>query len=212
MSIYLTVYDSLNNIQVVVMDWICLLVNPNFYRRGKVMLQAEMNKIFGPDMLELRVVFGEEHKDVEEFYAFVRCTNYHDHVSALMGSSAIKSVLSTYDNPVYLSDAEVKEFIESIEYEDVPDNLAVGDVVKVKEGYLSGLTGLVTKARESHTYQVTFRFHTRKFHEEMPISHLTLVESIFSHLKVPVCTDELIDSGILWASVTGIQFSGAYSR
>lgn len=192
------------------MDWICLLISPSFFRRGSEVLESELEKIFGDDMTELRVVFGDEHKDVEEFYAFIRCRNYSDYVSGLMSSSAIKGVLATYENPVYLSDADVRAFIESIDEEDIPCNLSVGDVVKVKEGYLSGLTGLVTKDVGYQKYDVLFSFHTRKFNEEMPMSHLTLVDSIFSHLKVPVLTDNLRESGILWAHVTGIQFCGAY--
>ena len=194
------------------MDWICLLVNPTFFRRGRVILEAELGRVFGDDLLELRVVFGDEgsRKDVEEYYAFIRCQNYQNHLSGLMSSSAIKGVLTTYENPVFLSDADVNAFMDSIEEEAAPVNLSVGDVVKVREGYLSGLTGLVTEDQGSRSYQVMFRFHTRKFHEEMPISSLTLVESVFDHLKIPVLTDSLRESGILWASATGIQFCGAY--
>jgi transcription antitermination factor NusG len=194
------------------MDWICLLVNPSSFRRGREVLESELNKIFGPDILGLRVVFGEERNDVEEYYAFIRCRNYQQYISGLRNSSAIKGVLTTYDNPAYLSDADVSEFLSSIEQKDVPDNLSLGDVVKVKEGYLSGLTGIVMKSVSDSEYDVLFSFHTRKFHEKMQVSHLTLVDSIFDHLKSPVLTDNLRESGILWACVTGIQFCGAYLK
>jgi len=189
-------------------DWICLIVNPTFYRRGRAILENELNKVFGEDLLELRVVFGEEHKDVEEYYAFVRCSDYDQHLSSVMSSPAIKAVLSTYENPVYLSDADVNEFMESIEEEASPVNLSVGDMVKVKDGYLSGLTGFVTDDIGHRRYKVLFRFHTRKFQEEMAIGSLTLVDSLFGKLKFPVVTDNLMDSGVLWASHTGIQFCG----
>jgi transcription antitermination factor NusG len=190
-------------------DWICLLINPTYYRRGKEVIESELLKIFGSNLIELRVIIDDDNQDAEEYYTFIRCRSYQEHVSQLMACRVVKSVLSTYENPVYLSHEDVKAFIESINEESIPDNLTVGDVVKVKEGYLSGLTGLVTRDRGSRVYDVMFKFHTRKFEEEIPITHLTLVDSIFDHLKMPVLTENLREHGILWACSTGIQFCGA---
>jgi len=187
-------------------DWVCLIINPTYYRRGKSLLDAELRKIFSDDLDEIRVVFGEEKKDVEEYYAFVRCSNYDNHVIEVRRSSAIRSVLPSYDAPAYLSDAEVNEFMSSIEEKNVSEYLLVGDVVKVKNGYLSGLTGLVIGESGSRDYDILFRFHTRKFEERISITNLSRTESIFENIKVPVLTDSLMESGILWACATGIQF------
>jgi len=188
-------------------DWVCLIINPTYYRRGKALLDAELKKIFSDDLNEIRVVFGEE-KDVEEYYAFVSCSNYDKHVVKVRGSSAIRSVLPSYDRPAYLSDSDVDEFMSSIEECDAPDDLLIGDVVKVNSGYLSGLTGLVIGDNGTKDYDILFRFHTRRFEERMPITNLSRMDSVYSHIKVPVLTDSLVDSGILWASITGIQFCG----
>lgn len=191
-------------------DWICLLVNPKYYRRGKEVIELELFKVFGDDLVELRVIIDDESTDAEEYYAFIRCRNYQEHLSKLMNCRVIKGVLSSYDSPTYLSHEDVKGFISSINEEEIPECLSVGDVVKVNEGYLSGLTGLVVKDKGSMIYEVKFKFHTREFEEEIPITHLTLVDSVFDHLKIPVPTAELQEHGILWACVTGIQFCGVH--
>lgn len=170
-------------------SWICLLVNPMFYRKGREVLEAELRAVFGDDLVEMKVVLDEPAPSCE-FYTFVRCSDYKSHVQALAQSSAVKGVLPSYENPAPLSDEEVAGFVESVETADEPPALRLGDVVRVADGYLENLTGIVLSG-DGDAYRVMFRFHTRRFTEVLNPSSLELDGNLFENLKFPVMPDKV---------------------
>jgi hypothetical protein len=168
-------------------DWICLVADR---RRASRENQArfEISGLFGADFEDMRMAWECSGPD-DDVYCLVRCSNYHLHVGRLSSSPLVKRVLESYDNPVFLSDAEVSEFCESMSKGETVD-FRFGDEVKVLSGYLSGLSGVVT-GRTARGCRVFFRLHTRSFSEELPEEGLKLVGNVFAHLKFPVTTDSL---------------------
>lgn len=190
--------------------WVCLTINPSYLRKGRDVLSKEIGRIFGDDLLELRVALDDDDVDPEELYAFVRCAKYFPYVKKLRESPAVRKVLSSYENPVFLSDGDVSGFIGSVETKKDTKILHIGDVVTIKDGYLSGLTGIVSERISEELYRISFKFHTRKFTEKMSVNSLEFTDNIFDHLKVPVIgsIDNLQECGIQWIGLTGIQFYG----
>ena len=189
--------------------WVCVLVSPSLYRKGEKALEIEMGRIFGDDLREIRAVKdNDDVSEVEEYYSFVKCISYHDHIDSLVRSMVVRGVLDTYDNPTFLSESDVIQFVGDVEAETTPLTLTVGDIVEVKDGYLSGLTGIVSKVLGAGKFYVFFSFHIRNLYEEFHISSLTLIDNVFCHLKSPVSSTNLVQAGIQWVGATGIQFMG----
>lgn len=192
-------------------SWICLMIHPSYHRKGRGVLESELSRIFGEDLLDLRVVMDEdEDPELDEFYAFIRCKKYFPYVSKLINSTAVRKALPSIESPSFLGEDEVSAFIQSSEGEPDGRILNIGDIVEIKDGYLSGLNGVISDRISFDHYEVTLKFHTRKFSEVMEIGSLIFVDSVFSHLKFPVSEsiENLQAAGIQWVGTTGIQFYG----
>jgi len=188
------------------MNWVCLLISSILHRRDNDAVRNELQEIFGNDMIELRVMMDCEADNADEYYAFIRCQNYEEYISRLINSNAIKGVLPSYENPVYLSESEIEGFFSSVSDDDNVE-FSFGDVVKVKVGYLSGLTGIVSRNKDDSRYDVVFRFHTRIFEEEIDGKDLSFQGTLSRNIKkTPVLSDNLLENGIPWVGMTGIQF------
>jgi hypothetical protein len=122
----------------------------------------------------------------EETYTFVKCRDYHSHLNRLRHSPAIKTVLTSFDSPCFLSDVEVKDFIDSANPVVDTREFHAGDVVQIKNGFLSNLVGLIIKPVGKSSYSVAFSFHIRKFRHHISAKDLTLVGNIFKVVRSPV--------------------------
>jgi hypothetical protein len=151
-------------------------------RRKDRTVEDEMVKVFGEDFIS----FAMACDCTDEVYAFVKCREYYGHIDRLRHSPAIKSVLSSFDSPCFLSDIEVSNFIESTKPKASVSIFRPGDVVKVTGGPLSNLFGIVVREAGGGRYAVAFRFHTRKFREHILGEHLTLEENLFNFVRQPV--------------------------
>ena len=166
-------------------SWVCLLVNHNFLRRRNSSVEQEMRDSFEGDFIDFDMAYDGS----EETYAFVKCLDYHSHINRLRHSPAIKSVLSSFDSPCFLSDSEVKDFIVSATPKIETGEFKTGDVVLVKKGVFANLVGIVLKpAKKKSHYSIAFKFHIRHFHESIPASDLHFVDNIFRVIRVPVTT------------------------
>jgi transcription antitermination factor NusG len=157
--------------------WVCFLVNQNFLRRGIAAVREDTERVFGDDFLGFELV----DTDQEEVYAFAKCADYLSHLSSIRGSPAIKGVLPSFDSPFYLSDKEVRDFVNSSKPAP-PSHLKRGDIVAVKAGYLKNLTGIVVKGLSRGEYMVVFRLFMKRFWEELPASHLERTGNLFDML------------------------------
>jgi hypothetical protein len=172
-----------------VVKWICLVVS-GFQAAKKTAFEGEVSSLFGADFKEMRLVAGDNIPFAEDVYCLVQCSNYTSHVQDLIASPVIRNVLTSYEDPFYLSDHDVEDFCLSLH----PERLVVfdfGDIIRVTTGYLSGLTGIVLGCESDSHYRVTFRFHTRSFVEVLKGECLELLDNVFEHLKFPVVSDSL---------------------
>lgn len=159
--------------------WICLMVNGAFRHGDAKAADREIASIFGADMLEKRTVCNAEmYGSTGEYYLFLRCANYHDHLDRLRKSLAVVSVVPTYESPHAFSDAEIGEFMASVEKPKKPRELERGDMVQVTEGYLKNLFGVVEHSEGRDKYKVAFSFHLRKFSDTLSVSCLQFVANV----------------------------------
>lgn len=162
--------------------WICLLVNHNFLRRNSRSVEDEARRVFGKDMLGFEIM----PEPAEELYAFVKVRDYPKYIEKLRQSSAVKSVLASFENPSLLSDVEVQEFIESATPIQDLRQFRIGDVVRVQKGWLSNLVGMVVGISPRNKYSVLFKFHIRQFRNVLKAQDLMFLSNIFSVMRTPV--------------------------
>lgn len=170
--------------------WICLIVNSLFHNGDKKVLAGELCRVFGDDLEEVRIVCDDQMEASGEYYTFVKCSDYHKHLDEVIASYAIVNTVLTYENPSFLSDAEVEEFVTSVTLTEVPRIFCMGDIVKVTEGEMAGLEGIVLEPSQNKCI-VLFRLFTRKFTKKIFVTSLVYVDNVFSHIKFPVTEERL---------------------
>jgi hypothetical protein len=141
-----------------------------------------MQNAFGDDFVDFVMTFDGS----EETYAFVKCLNYHRHIDRLKHSPAIKTVLASFDSPCFVSETEVRDFISSANPPVRSCEFRAGDVVRVVNGALSNLVGLVVEDAGKNRYLVSFSFHIRRFRQRIPAKDLTFIGNIFRVVRSPV--------------------------
>lgn len=171
--------------------WVCLSLDPKHVRRLGDLdeLKQEIGDCFGSDCLDV-VIMGDQFAEfcvelAAENYIFVRCSDYFSHVPALKACRVIKGVLDSYDSPSFVSPDEVDEFQETVEAKGQTGELLMGDVVRVREGRLKNLQGVVVSMSGTR-YVVFFKLFTRRFTERISKKNLVRMGSIFDTFKFPV--------------------------
>jgi transcription antitermination factor NusG len=169
-------------------NWICILLNHQYSKKESLdIVRKEMDKVFGEDNLGVEIAkSGTCDSEGFGYYAFVNCLNYENHVSGLRRSRVIYDVLPSYKSPHFLSEEEVLSFKDSAENEGRPEELFYGDLVKIEDGYLKNLYGIVKSKNDDGTYKVFFKLYTMKFDEDLSPRVLDLQRNIFDKVRVPV--------------------------
>jgi hypothetical protein len=173
--------------------WVCLSINTSFQHGDKDAVSREIDRIFGDDLVELRIVSDDGLKCSGEYFAFVKCLDYHPHADDLKDSGAVFRVVPSYFEPAFLSDEEVDKFTKSVEEDDgdEPAELIYGDIVRVKEDipdgirYLSNLYGLVVeRGKLEKWYKVYFRLETKSFHRTIRSTSVEYIGNVLESLCV----------------------------
>lgn len=165
--------------------WVCLSLNQNAIREGDLLerIKREMQSIFKNDLHEMVVMCDKLSKEIFEMnvenYLFVKVANYFDHLKELKDNTLIFGVLDTYESPAYIPEEEVSKFRDSMKHKFNVDDLKLGDVVTIKEGYLKNLKGVVMHLLKNGRYKVLFKFHTYSFVEIMYRKNLVYLSNIF---------------------------------
>jgi len=167
--------------------WICVKINLRNCKRSNPVSQIEstFSSIFGSDLHE--VLFTGDYLDeyyfslTSENYVFVHCDNYDKHVLKLKRSKLVHSVLNTYDDPSFVSEDEIAQFKEGMNTER-ENRIDKRDVVRVKDGYMKDLIGVVI-GKEDGLMKVIFQLFTISFadlfHEDNLEKQSTLSEKVF---------------------------------
>ncbi len=167
-------------------QWICLSINQNAIKEGDLVkiIREDIENVFGDDLLDTVILCDRLSKEIFEMnvenYVFVKVKNYFPHVKKMKDSNIIFGVLDSYDNPTPIDESEVFKFKDSLKSKSNEEELKVFDAVQVKEGYLKGLTGIVTEKPSVATgkYKVVFKFHTNLRTEGMYRKNLVYLFNI----------------------------------
>lgn len=177
--------------------WVCLAASTSFHHGEKESVAAEIRRIFGGDLVEMRTVSDEDLERSGEYFVFVKCNNYHDHVDSLIESPAVAHVVPSYRDPSFLSEVEVRSFSSSVDRKINPEDFVYGDIVKIKEteeefDHLRNLTGIVVmlvgdkldgKKVGVGYCGVFFRFHTTSFSVPISVTSLELLDNVLSQRR-----------------------------
>lgn len=168
--------------------WLCVVVNKNLRGKGEDVVTREIAGLAGDAFIKLRVADDEFDGD---FYAFVNCDTGVS-MEPFRKASSIVAVLESYDNPAFLGDDEVADFLRR---EPEVTGVRHGDMVSVGgEGVFSKLNGVVMLAGSAESL-VMFRFHMVTKREWVPNEELVVTGNVFSRLKLPVRDARLFQAG-----------------
>lgn len=172
-------------------QWVCLSLDPKHVRRLGDLdeLKRQVGACFGSDCLDV-VIMGDQLAEfcvelATENYVFVRCRDYFNHASTLKSCKLIRGVLDSYNSPSFVSNDEMSVFRDTVEAHEQTGDLLVGDVVRIREGKLKNLQGVIVATSDSH-YVVFFKLFTRRFSERIFKKNLVWMGSIFDMFKFPV--------------------------
>ena len=159
--------------------WICLMASRTLPHDDLKNIQRELSMVFGDDLLGYKVVCNDLICSTGEYYLFVHCNNYWDHIESIAKRHFITGVVPSREDPYKFSLREIADFVSSAGYKGDSDScLQMGDVVLVKDGYLKGLYGIVIKVLPSKRLKVFFSFYVRQFSEALKITDLEFIGRI----------------------------------
>lgn len=172
-------------------NWYCFLLDGQHLRgHSKEFITKEIRKIFDKDYCNV-IILDNEHTDnfdsLSENYIFVCCKNYNNYINKIKQSDLISLVLPSTENPSVVSDDEVSKFIETTETIEEKRAIEVGSIVKVRDGHLKNLYGVIKRVfKTKDACEVFFRLYTKTFLKKIPKSNLTCVDSFFKYVKFPI--------------------------
>lgn len=182
--------------------WVSFFADVKFLSRcGFSTIHDELREVFGKDMQDIFFMDTNEEETKEEqtnSYVLVKCKNYFKYVKQLKKCKYIVSAIETFDNPYFIPEEEVLVFRKNIEKQEnsyIPQKLISGDIVKVKDGCLKGMFGLVLKYYKSNKALVFFKFHSLSFQERYEEKRLVLcgnfIDKLFSQNASRECTKRI---------------------
>ena len=159
--------------------WVCIMVSRTLPHDGSKDISREMELIFGADLHGFKVACNENMLASGEYYIFVNCSNFADHLDGLSRCHYVTGVVPDRLSPHHFSPKEVSEFLASVGHKEKPEDvLSPNDVVLVKDGYLKGLYGIVIQPVTSRKYKVFFSFYVRQFYETLHVTKLEFIGKV----------------------------------
>lgn len=159
------------------MVWICFMVSRTLAHDKPEDINRELTLIFGNDFSARKVVWNEQMEKTGEYYLFVCCDKYWNHIDEIGKCHFITGVVPFMDAPHHFSLKDIEEFSLSVEKKEEDTHCIVsGDMVLVKDGYLKGLYGIVSKeAIRNKKCKVFFSFYVRQFSEILKVTSLEFI-------------------------------------
>lgn len=159
--------------------WLCVVVSKNLRGKEEDVVTREIAGLAGDFFQDFAMADDEFDGD---FYAFVKVAAGMP-MDAFRKAPSVAAVLESYDNPAFLADAEVANFLRR---EPKHKGVGNGDMVSVGgDGVFSKLNGVVMLAGRWKSL-VMFRFHMVTRREWIPNDELIVTGNAFSRLKLPV--------------------------
>lgn len=159
--------------------WICLMVSKSLDYKDSKAIEKELSLMFGEDLIDYKVGCNDDLTQSGEYYLFVRCYNYWSHSEAVLKNHFVTSVVPSHDNPHNFSPKEITSFLSSIGHKEQQNSqLENGDVVLIKNGYLKGLYGIVTKMLSAKKYRIFFSFYVRQFSENFSVTDIEFIGKV----------------------------------
>lgn len=170
-----------------------MTISSSFHRGDKNAVASEIQRIFGDDLKEARIVCDDAMEQSGEYFTLVCCSDYQRHIEDLKDSAAVLRVVPSYNSPAFLSESEVDSFAKSVDEVPPPKEFAYGDMVTINDTvkpqnlqYLSGLYGLVVGyGKRTGWLVVYFRFETRSFKYTITSTSLNYCGNVFESIRVP---------------------------
>ncbi len=156
--------------------WIALMMGKALNYRRPSIWSDKIKEICGNDV-KYEAVGNSVLSDNGDWYLFIKDPDWEKHIVELKKIRWVVSVVSDGDKPYIFSNQEVQSFVGDIKTKlEDGDEFSPGDAVKVKNGYLSGLYGIVESIRGKRA-RVFFSFHIRGFTESLKKSDLEFVKN-----------------------------------
>jgi hypothetical protein len=105
----------------------------------------------------------------------------------------VKAALPSYEKPRLLDDEEVEAFCQSLGGE--PEEFHEGDVIRVLDGYLSGLYGIVVEVVDGGSCVAVFRFYVKTLKERLGPGCFEVVGNVRGSLQRADPASNVVDGG-----------------
>ena len=161
-------------------SWICIMISTGYQHGDRDAATAAIKRFFESDLKEVTFVCDDAMWKSGEYYCFVRCSKYEDHINILRENTMMFQVVPNCDKPDRMTTEDVDKFVASVRDANKRKEYTKGDIVSVSEGYLKNLHGLVVGKHNNSKYKVSFHFCTRKFVENLPEGYLRFMGNIFN--------------------------------
>ena len=157
--------------------WLCVVIAKKLCGKGVDAAREEVGRIVGCELEGFRLRDDDLGDDC---YAFLKCPQ-PPNMDGLRRSPSVITVLDSYDNPSYLTQKEVDDFLDG-DASDCPVTHE-GDAVKVRgDGTYAGLHGIVVTGGSEES-EVVFRLHTVTKCECLSNEDLIVGENVLPYLK-----------------------------
>jgi len=159
--------------------WVGLMISKSLLYKDDKLIGRELGSIFGEDLLEHRTACSDQMIKSGEYYIFVLCKDFWKHADMAVRNRNIIGVIPSKEEPHFFTSKEVDDFVLSAGKR-IEDGIVweAGDVVKVKDGYLSGLYGIVEKVVSKKKCRILFSFYVRQFSENLNVTSLEYIGKI----------------------------------
>jgi len=165
--------------------WITVCANIKYVKRiGYDNVYKSLKSIFKNDLLDFVRSDITCDANQDDIYILVKCRNYYSHLDRLKKCEYIYDVLGSYNSPLFVSDAEVDTYRNSIELKSHSSNFfSVGDFVEIMAGDFRNLSGIIDHIDEDII--VMLKLFTKEFYVPFSPKNLKLLKNTGATIDAP---------------------------